>query len=105
MKIDKARFILYDGEGLSKKIYDWDVPSDLLELAKRYKKTFVGIGHWEGSNEKFVCIATPNTITYISKELFRKIRKAWCLDGIQYVKHLESKCNIAKKKGEMNNEI
>lgn len=86
-EVHKARYILYNNEDLSKKLFDWRVPVDLRILSKdNNDKTFVRIGHWVDTGEKYLCIGTHNKTVIIHKKLFRKLIQAMDLDGVEFLK-------------------
>ena len=95
-KIHKARYVKND-KTFSKNTFDWQVPDDLQLLAKKYNKTFIGIGHWISLEApKFICIATKNEIIYIERPLLNKLIQAMNLDGIEYIKIVKE--NLKKEK-------
>jgi hypothetical protein len=61
---------------LSKKYYFWETPKELAELSKcdiyRFD-TFIGFGRWVNDNEPYVVIAQKGELTYLEKDVFKRI--------------------------------
>ena len=83
MKEGEAKFVTVNG--LSKKTFKWDVPSDLGFLAANHKKDFIGLGRWNDTSKAkgtlFWCIASYDyhtnhaNLLYLEGEAIKEIKK------------------------------
>lgn len=71
----KARYLLANGETLSKRIVHWRVPDNLAVLSRKNKKTYIGIGKWININRKYCVIAKNGELIYLEKELLKVINR------------------------------
>ena len=76
IKENKAKRILRYSKDLSLKNYDWDVPLDLMNIAKSDSnrfETFIGLGRWKSDNKKkqtkFICIAQRGELIYLEPRI------------------------------------
>jgi len=74
LKEGKARRILRDDK-LSEKEISWEVPYDLIENInqKNHFQTFISLGRWRNTNEKFILISKEGVLIYLEKEVVKKL--------------------------------
>lgn len=58
----QVRILRQDG-AIGIRIYEVDVPYDMVELHRKLKKDLIGIGTWVNTNETYLCIL-PHDETY-----------------------------------------
>ena len=68
----KFKQILSSKDKLGKKTYECDVPGDIIQMAKRTKRRYVGVGTWLNTKQKFICFVSPNDSFYIDAHAFRE---------------------------------
>ena len=71
-----CRIILNNGF-LGKRIFHFKVPADIMKLANKYERTFMGMGQWNNNEEEpYLCICRPlQHPLYFNKETLRDMQK------------------------------
>ena len=63
-------------ESLSKKDYYWEHADEVIKLAKKYQRPFIGFGTWINKPENYCVLTEPNGhIMWIMKSWIKDIGK------------------------------
>ena len=77
MKHHEARRFIGNGDKLGKRVYKWEVPCNLQDLAIKKKAILIGLGEWVNTHEKYWCISSEKGNIYLTakSEALELIRK------------------------------
>lgn len=78
LNLHKARRILGDSVDLSLHEISWEAPVELYNKINRdnHFETFVSLGEWINTNQKFILVSKEGTLIYLEKEIVEAMWKA-----------------------------